>query len=488
MKKNILLLSIALFVVNVLVAQKVKVKKEVVLIDKQESIKITKDKTNEDFYYALETLEGETVLLVNYETKKISETKSFTWLSMKQPNKDRINEIDFTAVSFSLNSKKLITEFLFKELDFFNEKGFNYDKIDAFFLEKRERESAAETQELEKQLLDLEANFLEVSPEVLGNMLIVSNTKIDPDTGERAIIGKVNRVSTKESGKVYTYTNLTGKVIAVVNEKLRRIEGNNTFYPLNMSFSSHSEGLVKDANTYLKKIYLLDEYFYYAFLTKQEIETVVEQIKENQKEEFETAKENSENLYKLPGYVIDSKGEKVEGEISIVFEKIDVKDPNQWGNVVDLDEANIGKLVSINYINAKGKNRTSSYRSKKKVKFCVDDNNIERCFVGVGSKGKGLELAAGAVSSLSFDTSQFYEVYKIIGDITIYKDVVDNLYLIKIPSEKKALQFNTSNSEKNIENLKKYIGACFKEEFVSLNYSDINDIVKLAEIYNSCSK
>lgn len=99
-----------------------------------------------------------------------------------------------------------------------------------------------------------------------------------------------------------------------------------------------------------------------------------------------------------------------------------------------------------------------------------------------------MELATGAISSLSFDTSKFYEIIKSYGKTDVLYDINLKKYLIKIPSQKKAFQFNVFNQAKNIEALKKYLGSCYNGEFDDIDYTDLNSIFNLAESFNSCSK
>jgi len=201
-------------------------------------------------------------------------------------------------------------------------------------------------------------------------------------------------------------------------------------------------------------------------------------------EEFEEAKANSSNIYFTKGYVMDEKEGKREGEIQFITETI--QDPNDFANVIDLDEANLGKRVVLKYTNAKGKKRFKTYKSKAGETFCINQNGEELCFKGLKVKGKGLELAAGAAASLSFDTSSYYVIVKETPALSIYKEYgrERDEFIIKIDSQDKGYKFNTKSREKNIEKLTDYLGSSVNQsDLEGLNYANLGDIEKLLELY-----
>ncbi|WP_299244564.1 hypothetical protein [uncultured Aquimarina sp.] len=136
---NIILLLVVIFMTTGVSAQKVKLKKGVVFIDKKEiPVKVVSE--GKSVYSFVNLSNGETFLTTKYFERKITDTKYFRWLEVSKEGADFINEVDLEVFSWSMNVKKTVAEFVLKGLEFFDNQGvIDNAKIDDFFSEKRVR-------------------------------------------------------------------------------------------------------------------------------------------------------------------------------------------------------------------------------------------------------------------------------------------------------------------------------------------------------------
>ena len=128
-------------------SQKVKVKKDVIVIDKQETpLKIEDERVGDEvFYNFINTATNTTFVKVEYITEEVGEGDRYQWLVLSKEGIPFKNEVDMKYLSFTLSNKKAIAEFLMKELNFFDTQGrIDNDAIHQFFDKKRVRESKEE--------------------------------------------------------------------------------------------------------------------------------------------------------------------------------------------------------------------------------------------------------------------------------------------------------------------------------------------------------
>lgn len=164
---NIALLLVVVFMTTVASAQKVKLKKDLIFIDKKE-IPIKFESTKDGAYTFIDVSTGKAFLKADYIYKKVTEDISFKWLELWQGEKVNVNEADMEFFSLTLNIKKAVVEFIFKGLHFFDEKGVvDYTKVDEFFSEKRERVAEKEYQEeLESLKEEREESLREIAEDI----------------------------------------------------------------------------------------------------------------------------------------------------------------------------------------------------------------------------------------------------------------------------------------------------------------------------------
>lgn len=172
------------------------------------------------------------------------------------------------------------------------------------------------------------------------------------------------------------------------------------------------------------------------------------------------AKANSSNLYDVPGYLIDEKGNKVVGKLSINFEN--ATSQVDKSNVESLPE-NYGKSVFVKAFNEKGKEKSTRYKSNTGAKFCTDSGE---CYIGLKTIGNAFN-AVGNIMSLSADFSYFYKILSDNKGYLILEDPGSNKLYLKIPQQEKALYLGNSNDDKLEKNFNEYIKC-------NLNFADFD--------------
>ena len=191
-----------------------------------------------------------------------------------------------------------------------------------------------------------------------------------------------------------------------------------------------------------------------------------------EKENFASAND----LIKEPGYIVTKKGEKKEGEISLIFSP---RAPSQ-GGIVDIS-VGPGKSLTLSYINEKNKKRSKSYKGKSIEKFVIDNKIYEPV---IPKK----DLLGGAIDVLevSLSNSFFMELIHTSGELKLFQDQMrENTFYLKTPDNKKAFPVNTKS------NWSKYLGEC-KNVNDKINNStfkfDKANIILLTDIYNKSCK
>lgn len=129
-------LKIALMLcVTSIFGQNVKVKKDILSIDKTEVCKFSSSERN---HYEIQDLEGNSIMNVEYATEDVQTlcgNEQFRYLKFTKQNSDEVYYSDFDVSTFkiSLSGTKNIARQLIVNDEFLSEAGINYDKINAFF-------------------------------------------------------------------------------------------------------------------------------------------------------------------------------------------------------------------------------------------------------------------------------------------------------------------------------------------------------------------
>lgn len=473
-------------------AQKIKVKKDFVEADKVQIAKIEKLGTS----YTFTSLDDDAEkFIVDHKGLKISEDLSKEWLVIKNADESKRTEVDMEYLSFTMNLKKGIAELLFKKYKLLSTDGVELETLNSFL--DVERPSLTEKY---NDLLKGAVTEKREMANALANVKVAvdgSTSKIYdgfvPNSGTNegsTLIGSYTQAR-QASTTTYSVYDLDNHKVAVASinsfgTNSGRVEVNLPYEDKTFNYESDSKH--RNTNGSYKTAFVTD-------LVKQLVvngTTLGHQVNEKRanakialaeqrNDAYEIAKEASNNIYGAPGYIISEKGERVEGDISVKW--TDIPAPGDWDNVVAIGGEDTGKKVSVRYKNKKGKTRYKTFSSKNEERFCLTVDGEESCYIGAKLKGKGLELAAGAMSSLSFDTSEYYKIIKEDDNILILQDVDNNAYSVKVKKEKKGFQFNISNADKNLEGMNKYFGEDL-EALKDLDYRELSSAEAVVDFYN----
>ncbi|WP_343705814.1 hypothetical protein [Flavobacterium sp.] len=201
------------------------------------------------------------------------------------------------------------------------------------------------------------------------------------------------------------------------------------------------------------------------------------------KEKIKTERSNSANIYEQNGYVINEKGEKKSGPITAEFQSIKAESSSGMA-----DMTAYGKTVTLKFTNEKGREKSENFKSKNGVRFCIDKDGKEECYLGLKTIGNTL-AAGGSLNSLSFDFSSFYKIlYEENGYLVLVDPLLSEDYILKIPTQEKGLYTNKSSNDKLKKNASEYL-KCDSFVFENYDFKTLEGLIKVLEDYkNTCNK
>ena len=372
-------------------AQKVKVKKEQVLID---GVAVAKFEEPVKLNYIITSLDNSTKINVIYKILKITEEVTKQWLIVSDESGERKTEVEMEFFTFSMNLKKLTAELLIKKYPIITTNGI--ENLDEFFSEDRPN--------LTEEFNGLLSNQAGIEKEARA---ISASLNIDTDS-RRIFEGNVPYTTSvvddreREKGSyenliaTYSYTTPSGSfnpvfsVYDLDNHKVA-IATINVFNEISVNLPYEERQFTYNAKTKLtqssseyQKAEFVKELIGWLYVNEvplgnqmnNEKAQAIEAKNEVAQSKYEEAKANSSNLYDVEGYVIDEEGIKYEGTITMIWE--DIPNPNdntQIGTIIDLDGDSLGKFVQIKYLNENEKSRFKQFKSKDGVSFYVKNGD-----------------------------------------------------------------------------------------------------------------
>ena len=494
-------------------SQKVKVKKDVILIDKQEtSLRIIESKAdNNTIYNFKDTATEETFLNVDFVSDQVNENTKYEWLVLSKEGADFKNEVDMEYVSFTLNYKKAIAEFLMKRMGFFDASGkVKKEVIDDYFSEKRERESKEEYEQLVAQEREAGAKFAQttslgiaVDPDhkriFRGGIPYTSSSVDDRKRNADVVENMIGSyrfsdpttlvVRDLDNIKIGTITQDAFGAVTIVSQLLTAPITYKSKYRFNATDKYATKDFLVEAVRWLhvRGIEL-------GHSAKESVAQANAEIRAEAQAEYEEAKANSSNIYDQKGYAIDEKGVRYEGEVTMLFD--DIPDPNnpESGTIINLDGSDIGKKVRIAYINDKDKKRIKTLSAKSGVRFCVfGDSGQETWFEAIRVKSNGLLASSDDALVIGGSGGLFMkEVYK-EGKAKVYQGLPSGKYYLKTEGQDKAFSFEFGDlikETKKASKLKDYLGGCDYNSgsYDEASYQDLEEIKILVDHYNNSCK
>ncbi len=493
-------------------SQKVKVKKDVVLINKQETpLRVTENKVeNNTLYEFKDTSTGEVFVTVDYVLDEINESTKYEWLVLSKEGVDFENEVDMEYLSFTLNYRKAIAEFLMKKLNFFDESGqLNQNAIGDYFSEERERESKEEYDRVVAEEREAGAKFAQtaslgiaIDPDYKrifrGGIPYTSSSVDDRKRNADVVENMIGSYRFADAStlvlrdldniKVGTVTQDAFGVVTIVSQLLTNPVTYETKNRFNATDKYGTKDFLVEA---VRRLHARGIEFGHS--ATEAVAQANAEIRAEAQEAYEEAKANSSNFYDKKGYAFDEKGTRYEGEITMLFD--DIPNPNSsGGTIVSLDGDDIGKKVKVTYINEKDKERIKTISAKNGARFCVfEDNGEETWFEAVRVKSNGLLATSDDAISIGGNSGLFMkEVYK-DGKALVYQYPATGRYYLKTEGQEKAFSFafgDLIKEAKKASKLKDYLGGCEYNSgsYDEASYQDLEEIKILIDFYNNSCK
>ena len=456
MKKPILKLMLMLCLINVY-GQNVKIKKDVLSIDKKD---ICKFKETERNHYTVQDLDSHTVFNIEFESETVATLDGdamFSYLKFKKPDSDAVYycDYDLTDIKISFSGDKTLARHLISKNQFLNENGINYVKTEDFFSKPQPRNI-----EIEEKTKLYKIAYQEVED---FNLKIVGN-KIYKVGEKDTLVGSFKfeaipnfndtRIKFFDAKGFFTATYELGNIIFFDSNKIK--------------FKLISRDNTENVKRVVERMII-------AGYTLGDMQSKKAQIRlENHREEVKAEKKTSSNIYNEKATVYNEDGSTVNGEITLEFYELE----SQKSGMSSIQ--NYGGVASLKAANETGKYSTKNYKAKEGLRFCIDATN--ECYRGVKTNG----LTAPKFN-LEIDVS---------GSLKLYESKFANYYIIKKEDTEKGLivdpyaLFKGDNSKKMFEDIFEYLSDCpsLKNslDISNIDLKNVDDLKKIVTTYNNC--
>lgn len=489
MKQKILTLFLVLFTINNF-AQKIKIDKGEIKLDEKTVAYIEGKKP----LFKISSLDKN--YKISIQLKQVVPVPAIPIMEYKNDETTKSNEMEFTTAKFNpFNNEKSVVAALV-EHNYLNADGLNIDMIENFINGEATGISAkllGAKNEIDQANKAIDAYQLRIDD--AGTIYSVKAQNQDPQDKR---IGYIKVTSPSSNGELkYEVFDLDNYLIA-------------TWFAKSGSLSGYSKFLSEELITFDKKVFraafdnsgnpigykmsrditamnilrvLVGNGYTLQHQGKAGVEAIrMEQAKANT-EKINTERSNSANIYEQNGYVINEKGEKKSGPITAEFQSIKAESSSGMA-----DMTAYGKTVTLKFTNEKGREKTENFKSKNGVRFCIDKDGKEECYLGLKTIGNTL-AAAGSLNSLSFDFSSFYKIlYEENGYLVLVDPLLSEDFILKIPSQEKGLYTNKSSNDKLKKNVAEYL-KCDSLVFENYDFKTLEGLIKVLEDYkNNCNK
>lgn len=500
--KRILLTAITVLISICAFAQKIKVEKGQVLLD---GIAIAKVESPVIKEYKISNLDGTNSIMAYMRVGN-----PYTFIELKDEGKTKSNEMNFVKYS-PFNIDRSIIQTLFSK-GLMTANGIDIEKVNAFLNEPpsglaakygyvQEEVLNAEAQIANSYQLSIDDSGAIYSQKILKEQQALTANDIPVvqrmDNRANGIIGYIKM--TLKNGLIYKYeiTDLDNYPIGFWFVEEGSAFGYNKFLNQQLitfdkkvftvkqfggSFMNPNYSLSKDdlAMDVVKKLigngYTLQ---HQGRIAESEMRVAqMEMSAANRK----AAILNSKSIYNKNGYVLNEKGEKRTGTITAEFEST-----KEYSNQIT-DIGVYGKTVALKFTDEKGKPEKEIFKSKNGIRFCIDKEEKEECYLGLKTIGNGMATAE-SIGSLSFDSSIFYKIlFENSGYLVLVNPIVPSDLIIKIPNQEKGLYTNNSSIEKLKKNLAEYL-KCDAIVFEDHDFKTLEGLIKVLEEYQkNCGK
>jgi hypothetical protein len=461
-------------------SQDVKVKSGKILLDGKE-IGLISDKKQ---VYTFSSLDGKALFTTQQKSKSLIDGSTENWLVVTDLSDNKTNDLTYNKIYFMWSyEKNLISILAYEDKKFLTPNGIDEKALKDFVNGDKIDMNAILDKKNEQIKLDSEQSI-----NLYNSNKITINKKGDIIKQDTLRIGSVSRTVTKLNGfaDILTYNvydsdkNLIGEwqssgagVNPVTNglwkEQLVLEKKKSIGIKYNTSGTSNLESDINARN-----IVAMVMFQGYKLGHHLNVEKGI------------ASKEASPNIVFKKGYLINEKGEKLEGKITFMLGP-DLNDPMSGGGMADLDADSYGKKVQ--YLEPKKNSsdyKSHTYKSKDGVRFCVENKENTQCYLGLKITGlTNLEK----YTNLTFDTSLFYQILlENENAILLVNPVNSKELIIKIKKQEKGLYLNNVlPDDKFLLNANQYFD-CSNLKFEAIDLKSIEGIYKVIENYNkTCS-
>lgn len=464
-------------------AQKIKLKKDKILLGEKE-IGIIKENTGA---YEISDLQNQKLFKVQLKAANVGDSNLSQWLEMKNADESVTTEIPYEVTVVSFSPSKIILTLLSDKYNFTNSNGFDTEKIQTFFSTPHDNLSDKALQAKASALVgdqEKKQKISQYNPYVKDNLSVVFGGPMSNN-----VVGKI--VASKQGYSsnfiinVYDLDNLlvasTNYTTGIGKRITVKLFNDTTFdYEPRKVFARESD------TSFLNE--LMGEIVAHNALLGH-------QVKQYQKDalaqKVQNAKERSVNVYNINGHLKDEKGVEYKGKITALFQKLDI---NNTGNVEVWNTIdNFGKKVNLTYNNEKGNPRTKTFDAKDNIRFYVSNGDgTETAYQGMKVNGDSMKKLSNAMS-LGFNNAYFYrELFSYNGNLLLVDPLEADRFVIKIKSETTGQMLDARNNDKLSETLSVYLKSCksLADEIKAKTFdlkiqSNLETIVKE---YSDCSK
>lgn len=433
MKTQLLLIS-TLSSVIVSHAQDVKVKKNIITVNNKELAKVDK----QDEWYKISSLDDTDFVYVRTtNTTPNGFIAGKYWLEVKDEN-NNISEFTFQDVPFSFSREKLaIQSFIKANTGILSETEFNKEAIKTVF-ENANREISTKHDQYRAEILAIN--------EEEDRLADASKLSINYNNGNITINGVVYGYVVKKKlnpstdyfqySVVDTYKREIGTIIfygsRASNKKLIVTTIDKKEYELDLIKSNFNNLDYNDLSKRL--VHKLHAQGYDLSRINEKLEEITKQINEDRQNQYndkiQGVKNASLNVYDVPGYIIDKKGVRKEGKITMEFENLDSKTSSSSSGIMSV--GSYGASGTIALPNGKGEN----FKAKDGVEFGYADIK----FLGLSTTEDGALSNGNSELDVFGGSTKFLKVeYENNGNYVLTHVKTPNEFYLKLDKEKKAV-------------------------------------------------
>lgn len=484
MNKILLVMCLSLATMGGAVAQKLVIKKSVVYVDKSTdplaSIERVDGKT-----YIYKNPQGENVFKLEEKLEQPRSLERFHYILVTDLRNNKTNAIPYDDKVLAFGNETILFHNITKgDYILMTDKGIDYNSLDSLMNGVKR-----DVPERIKTINDSIQNVIDKGLLVIKERNVSINTQGEV-LGNGQLIGLM-KYNTNKNGISYEFYDVKGKI------KVAHWQSFNSTVNLGGFFEVPNPGY--KMLTYNRKLFVIDKepssekkksgdypgfaMEMLAILYANDIDIAkidaksLEEARAALEEERRLAKENDANIRSERGYVIDPKGNKIEGNISVIFD--DGKPVYQGIDLL----GGLGSKVVIEYQDDKGKNKTSSFKASDNVSFRINlakNGTVEQYD---GFKYDIANKTLGFINKLGTGAIFFKHVY---GDrnLGVYLNPISNEYVIKLKTAKNGYGLMKDTDDMMVKGVLNYLN-CETLNLEGSKLYSLEGLKKLVDDYDA---